>query len=107
MKFQDLKFQAMEELYGDNAVQSIVEFEGSGYSLSIVKHDFSYGGKSGLYEVAIFKNGDLSELPPLIEEDNVKGWLTEESVEEHINICLLYTSPSPRDVEESRMPSSA
>ena len=33
---------------------------------------------------------------------------------EHISIknpfdrsCLLYTSPSPRDVEESRMPSSA
>ena len=24
-----------------------------------------------------------------------------------INNCLLYTSPSPRDVEESRMPSSA
>ena len=31
-------------------------------------------------------------LPPLL------GWLP---------ICLLYTSPSPRDVEESRMPSSA
>ena len=26
---------------------------------------------------------------------------------DHINNCLLYTSPSPRDVEESRMPSSA
>ena len=25
----------------------------------------------------------------------------------HVGICLLYTSPSPRDVEESRMPSSA
>ena len=25
----------------------------------------------------------------------------------HISTCLLYTSPSPRDVEESRMPSSA
>ena len=24
-----------------------------------------------------------------------------------IGSCLLYTSPSPRDVEESRMPSSA
>ena len=24
-----------------------------------------------------------------------------------IKLCLLYTSPSPRDVEESRMPSSA
>ena len=25
----------------------------------------------------------------------------------HYKDCLLYTSPSPRDVEESRMPSSA
>ena len=25
----------------------------------------------------------------------------------HYYFCLLYTSPSPRDVEESRMPSSA
>ena len=25
----------------------------------------------------------------------------------NVNVCLLYTSPSPRDVEESRMPSSA
>ena len=25
----------------------------------------------------------------------------------YVNSCLLYTSPSPRDVEESRMPSSA
>ena len=25
----------------------------------------------------------------------------------NIKTCLLYTSPSPRDVEESRMPSSA
>ena len=29
------------------------------------------------------------------------------SSEALINDCLLYTSPSPRDVEESRMPSSA
>ena len=33
------------------------------------------------------------------------------SLEKHLKaeakICLLYTSPSPRDVEESRMPSSA
>ena len=29
-----------------------------------------------------------------------------QQVTEH-DVCLLYTSPSPRDVEESRMPSSA
>ena len=28
-------------------------------------------------------------------------------VRDRLEICLLYTSPSPRDVEESRMPSSA
>ena len=32
--------------------------------------------------------------------------ITEREVEGRIS-CLLYTSPSPRDVEESRMPSSA
>ena len=31
------------------------------------------------------------------------GWITARQIE----ACLLYTSPSPRDVEESRMPSSA
>ena len=31
----------------------------------------------------------------------------EEIFRQQKEICLLYTSPSPRDVEESRMPSSA
>ena len=30
-----------------------------------------------------------------------------QGVYEQGGVCLLYTSPSPRDVEESRMPSSA
>ena len=30
-----------------------------------------------------------------------------ENIGENLSFCLLYTSPSPRDVEESRMPSSA
>ena len=29
------------------------------------------------------------------------------STEELLNVCLLYTSPSPRDRQKSRMPSSA
>ena len=35
--------------------------------------------------------------------------ISQETIRENLdnNICLLYTSPSPRDVEESRMPSSA
>ena len=34
--------------------------------------------------------------------NSIISWASEE-----FSICLLYTSPSPRDVEESRMPSSA
>ena len=37
-------------------------------------------------------------------------WSSKETAKEFTRLlesCLLYTSPSPRDVEESRMPSSA
>ena len=36
-----------------------------------------------------------------------EGTLTGVSSDDQYMFCLLYTSPSPRDVEESRMPSSA
>jgi len=42
----------------------------------------------------------LKELLKDREDDVLKLYLV-------YNDCLLYTSPSPRDVEESRMPSSA
>ena len=42
----------------------------------------------------------LEKMKQIYDEFN------KESEEWHEN-CLLYTSPSPRDVEESRMPSSA
>ena len=41
-------------------------------------------------------------LPGCVTEDNVV-----DMGESQGDDCLLYTSPSPRDVEESRMPSSA
>ena len=37
----------------------------------------------------------------------VSIYFTDDNNIDDKNICLLYTSPSPRDVEESRMPSSA
>ena len=40
------------------------------------------------------------------EADDLIATLALEAVK-HCSTCLLYTSPSPRDVEESRMPSSA
>ena len=39
--------------------------------------------------------------------DNARFGVNLKLISEQIMSCLLYTSPSPRDVEESRMPSSA
>ena len=40
-------------------------------------------------------------------DDDVDFMIPEEDVQKLIKICLLYTSPSPRDQRGSRMPSSA
>ena len=71
-----------------------------------------------------------THAPPKLLSDNESGYLSVELAEylndrnmkhvrsrplhpqtqgkiEQYHSCLLYTSPSPRDVEESRMPSSA
>ena len=42
---------------------------------------------------------NTSDAVSQLDYSKVIGWL--------MYVCLLYTSPSPRDVEESRMPSSA
>ena len=48
---------------------------------------------------------DKDQILKLVQE---LGELSDHACKgEDIKDCLLYTSPSPRDVEESRMPSSA
>ena len=66
-----------------------------------------------VYDCAVQAQGKwLGELAVALESlgwdrgDNVAVEIAGTSVYE-IDGCLLYTSPSPRDVEESRMPSSA
>ena len=48
---------------------------------------------------------------PLTEKCTTVAWLNRQTVNEAeqrlYDICLLYTSPSPRDRQKSRMPSSA
>ena len=39
--------------------------------------------------------------------DDMETLLTENRIFKQRNVCLLYTSPSPRDKRQSRMPSSA
>ena len=52
----------------------------------------------------------ISELEAEKESFTIKMSVTKDrilKVENEIKLCLLYTSPSPRDRQKSRMPSSA
>lgn len=49
------------------------------FGVSVVSHTYSYGGKDGLFEVAVLdKDGNLTYDTPVT--NNVIGYLTEEDV---------------------------
>jgi len=76
MRFKDLTFKQLFD-----GVQSIVKF-GKDYELSIVKHSSSYGGTQGLYEIAVFFEGEQKEMSGITREgDTVRGFLTEQEVD--------------------------
>jgi hypothetical protein len=51
----------------------------NGYGVSVVSHTYSYGGKDGLFEIAVLdKDGNLTYDTPVTND--VIGYLTEEDV---------------------------
>jgi hypothetical protein len=77
--FKDLEFQTISDSFY-NGVTSRIHFE-NGFGASVVKHDFSYGGKRGLYELAVLFDNELHYDNPVAMGD-VRGYLTEEAVTE-------------------------
>ena len=73
------------------------------------------GGKIDSLEEAVSKNKTQIEILTTGVEKNAERVAAlenrvvrnEQEMEERIGDCLLYTSPSPRDRQKSRMPSSA
>jgi hypothetical protein len=94
MKLKDFKLLETDVPKG---VQAILEF--SNYDLSIVKNEASYGNKQGLFEIAVFKDGEQKEMPGITNEgDTVKGWLTEDEVDAIIKKMYLLTGTTPRQI---------
>jgi hypothetical protein len=77
MKFKDLKFGKLFD-----GVQAVLKF-GEDYELSIVQHSGSYGGKQGLYEIAVFfqDKGQVEMKGITRDGDTVKGYLSEQEVD--------------------------
>ena len=78
-------------------LQAILQFDN--YELSIVNNEESYGNKQGLYEIAVFKDGEQYELPGVTNPgDTVKGWLTEDEVDAIISKMYFLTGKQPRQI---------
>jgi hypothetical protein len=76
--FKDLQFNPHPNKMG--GVQAIERFE-NGYGASIVCTPYTYGGKEGLYELAVFDNdGHITYDTPITND--VLGYLSEQDVTE-------------------------
>ena len=94
MKLKDFKVLETDVPKG---VQAVLAF--NNYELSIVKNEVSYGNKQGLFEIAVFKDGDQKELPGITNSgDTVKGWLTESDVDAIISKMYFLTGTTPRQI---------
>ena len=74
--FKDLEFVEHPSHIG--GVQARITFD-NGYGASVVRHEYSYGGKDGLYELAVLdSNGELTYATPVTND--VIGYLRPEDV---------------------------
>ena len=76
--FKDLVFEPLDsEFLVGKACR--IHFD-NGFGASVVSHTYSYGGKQGLYELAVLDStGELHYDNPVADGD-VKGYLSEEEV---------------------------
>ena len=80
-KFEDLEFIKLDDGFM-KGVQCRMMFE-NGFGVSVVSHTYSYGGKDGLFEVAVLgKDGDLTYDTPVTND--VVGYLNPDEVTEII-----------------------
>ena len=76
--FEDLEFEQLNDAPYMVGKKSRTHFD-NGYGVSVVSHTHSYGGRDGLYEVAVLdKDGLLTYETPVTSD--VIGYLSEEDV---------------------------
>ena len=77
-KFQDLPFFPINDAPFMVGKKARMHFD-NGYGVSVVSHSYSYGGRDGLYEIAVLDSNDELTYDTPVTND-VIGYLTEEDV---------------------------
>jgi hypothetical protein len=62
----------------------------NGYELSVIRHNGSYGGRSGKFEIAPCRGKDMLYYTAIAPTDCVKGWLTKREVMEAVEKMLTW-----------------
>ena len=106
-----LSNQQIDIIFGTHALfQKKVEFKKLGLIIIDEQHKFGVSQRKKLSDKA-GKDCDvllMTATPiPRTLTMTIYGDMDLSIIREKPNICLLYTSPSPRDMRRSRMPSSA
>lgn len=66
------------------------------YTISIIRGAFSYGGPSGLFEMAVMhKEKGLLKMPFYTSDDTVQGYLTERELSDMLELTLSYIESNP------------
>jgi len=80
----------MNKTDAPEGVQAMIDF--GLYQLSIIQNEMSYGGKDGLYEIGVWSENDMVELPGITADgDTVKGFLTTTDVDAILKKLYLIT----------------
>ena len=73
-------FEMIDNPYGLERQQCVLDF--GDYELSIISGDCAYGTKNAPFEIAVFKNGDMVEMPGITDpNDTVTRFRTVEDVQ--------------------------
>jgi len=87
----------MNKTDAPKGVQAMIDF--GLYQLSIIQNEMSYGGKDGLYEIGVWSENDMVELPGITNEgDTVKGFLTSNDVDAILKKVYLITGNEGKQI---------
>ena len=91
MKLSD--FKKMETRPG--SFQTLLTF-GDKLELSVISGDGSYSNVDAPYEIAVFRNGEFTQLPGITgPDDDVRGHLVEQDVDLIIKKLVTVTRADP------------
>ena len=75
-EFKDLEFKDLPDYRG---IQCRIHFE-NGFGASVIRHEHTYGGKDGLYELAVLDADGEIHYDNVVANGDVRGYLNEDGV---------------------------